>query len=51
MDKEEIELFELIEEVLKKQASQKLRGLNDYNILNVVRKASEEVGMHSNVIH
>ena len=51
MDKEEIELFELIDDILKKQESQKLRGLNDYNILNVVRKASEEVGMHSNVIY
>ncbi|CAA6801991.1 MAG: Unknown protein [uncultured Sulfurovum sp.] len=51
MDKEYIELFKLIEEVSSKQEAQKMRGLNDYNMVNVVRKASHEVGMHSNVIY
>jgi len=50
MDNEYIELFELIEDIVEEQESQKLRGLNDYNMVNVVRKASHEVGMHSNVI-
>jgi len=50
MNKEYIELFKLIENILKQQKSQKLRGFNDYNMVNVVRKASHEVGMHSNVI-
>lgn len=43
--------FEVIREFKNKQASQKMRGLNDYNIVNVVRKANHEVGMHSNVIY
>ena len=51
---EEIEYkknFEKLKEFQEKQTRQKLRGLNDYNMVNVVRKASEEVGMHSNVIY
>ncbi len=51
MDKEYIELFKLIEDILSKQEAQKMQGLNDYNMVNVVRKASHEVGMHSNVIY
>jgi hypothetical protein len=51
MDKEYIELFKLIEDVSSKQEAQKMRGLNDYNMVNIVRKASHEVGMHSNVIY
>lgn len=51
MDKSYIELFEFIEGIIQKQESQKLRGLNDYNIVNVVQKASCEVGMHSKVIY
>ena len=51
MDNKYIELFQLIEDILIKQEAQKMRGLNDYNMVNVVRKASHEVGMHSNVIY
>jgi len=43
--------FEAIRQLKDKQLSQKARGLNDYNIVNVVRKANHEVGMHSNVIY
>ena len=50
MDTEYIELFSLVESILDKQRKQKLRGLNDYNMVNVVRKETQEVGMHSNVI-
>ncbi len=35
----------------EKQDKQKQHGLNDYNMVNVVRKATHEVGMHSNVIY
>ena len=51
MNKEYIKLFKLIEDILSKQRAQKMQGLNDYNMVNVVRKASHEVGMHSNVIY
>lgn len=44
-------LFKFIQELETKQAQQKLRGLNDYNMVNVVRSAFHEVGMHSNVIY
>ena len=33
------------------QTKQKQRGLNDYNMVNIVRKETNEVGMHSNVIY
>jgi len=33
------------------QIKQKQQGLNDYNMVNIVRKATHEVGMHSNVIY
>ncbi|UTJ05708.1 PD-(D/E)XK nuclease family protein [Arcobacter roscoffensis] len=36
---------------LSEQEKQKQRGLNDYNIVNLVRKENAEVGMHSNVIY
>lgn len=42
---EEIKLFK------EEQKKQKQRGLNDYNMVNVVRKENAEVGMHSNVIY
>jgi hypothetical protein len=42
---------EKIEEFKKIQCQQKQNGLNDYNMTNIVRKASEEVGMHSNIIY
>lgn len=44
------DLFFLLENVAKKQDGQKKRGLNNYNMVNVVRKATHEVGMHSNII-
>ena len=45
------DLFILIENIIKKQEEQKKRGLNNYNMVNVVRKATHEVGMHSNIIY
>lgn len=50
MDKKYKELFSKINAILDKQNKQRLRGLNDYNMVNVVRKETHEVGMHSNVI-
>lgn len=44
-------LFVLVEQTITKQNQQKLRGLNDYNMVNIVRKANEEVGMHSNILY
>ncbi|MEA2099648.1 MAG: PD-(D/E)XK nuclease family protein [Campylobacterota bacterium] len=43
--------FKTIKEFKAQQAKQKMRGLNDYNMVNVVRKENLEVGMHSNVIY
>jgi len=43
--------FEALKKFKEKQTLQKMRGLNDYNMVNVVRKESHEVGMHSNVIY
>jgi len=51
METEFSNLFSFIENTIKKQEQQKLRGLNDYNMVNVVRKANHEVGMHSNVLY
>ncbi len=51
MDTKYIELFSWIETILDKQQKQKFRGLNNYNMVNVVRKATHEVGMHSNIIY
>ena len=45
------EFFEQIKEFKEEQNKQKQRGLNDYNMVNVVRKATHEVGMHSNIIY
>ena len=45
------EFFNKIKILKEEQEKQKKRGLNDYNMVNVVRKESHEVGMHSNVIH
>jgi hypothetical protein len=45
------EFFKQIKKFKEEQAKQKQRGLNDYNILTAVRKAYEEVGMHSNFIY
>ena len=43
--------FEDMLEMLTKQEEQKKRGHNDFNILSIVRKKSEEVGLHSNFIY
>jgi hypothetical protein len=43
--------FEDIQNFKILQQKQKMRGLNDYNIVNVVRHESAEVGMHSNIIY
>jgi len=45
------DFFNLIKDFKKKQEEQKRKGLNDYNMVNVVRKETVEVGMHSNVIY
>ncbi|MEA2018116.1 MAG: PD-(D/E)XK nuclease family protein [Campylobacterota bacterium] len=46
-----INFFEEVKKFQEKQKKQKQRGLNDYNMVNVVRKENAEVGMHSNVIY
>ncbi len=51
MTNEYKDLFSLLNNIDKKQDSQKQRGLNNYNMVNVVRKATHEVGMHSNIIY
>jgi hypothetical protein len=50
-DKKYKDFFEQIKKFKDIQTKQKQRGLNDYNMVNVVRKATHEVGMHSNVIY
>ncbi len=45
------EFFNKVEAFKEKQNAQKQRGLNDYNMVNVVRSETAEVGMHSNVIY
>jgi hypothetical protein len=42
--------FEEIKKFKEEQEKQKQRGLNDYNMVNVVRKETHEVGMHSNIL-
>jgi hypothetical protein len=51
MEKKYGEFFKQMKEFKKQQDEQKNRGLNNYNMVNVVRKANKEVGMHSNVIY
>ena len=53
MDKTEpySNFFKKLQEFIIKQNEQKKRGLNDYNMVNVVRSETSEVGMHSNVIY
>ena len=50
-DEKYINFFEKIKLFKEEQKKQKQRGLNDYNMVNVVRKENAEVGMHSNVIY
>lgn len=50
-DEKYIDFFEKIRLFKEEQKKQKKRGLNDYNMVNVVRKENAEVGMHSNVIY
>ncbi len=50
MDTEYIELFSLIESTLDKQRKQKLRGLNDFNLLTTVLNYHDEVRLHSRMI-
>lgn len=45
------QFFEEVKKFQAEQQKQKMRGLNDYNMVNVVRKENAEVGMHSNVIY
>ncbi|MFA6139003.1 MAG: PD-(D/E)XK nuclease family protein [Sulfurimonas sp.] len=45
------QFFEEVKNFQVEQQKQKMRGLNDYNMVNVVRKENAEVGMHSNVIY
>lgn len=52
MNKKELQLLkEKIEEFKIEQQKQKVRGLNNYNIMNILRKPYEEVGLHSNFIY
>ena len=51
LDEKYINFFEKIKLFKEEQKKQKQRGLNDYNMVNVVRKENSEVGMHSNVIY
>lgn len=50
-EKDYKDFFDKFTEFKAEQSEQKARGLNDYNMVNVVRKATHEVGMHSNVIY
>ena len=50
-DKKYEKFFQEIKEFLAEQKLQRLRGLNDYNILKVVRSPNEEVGLHSRFLH
>ncbi len=50
-DKKYKEFFKEIKEFLAEQKLQRLRGLNDYNILKVVRNPNEEVGLHSRFLY
>ena len=43
--------FKKIEKFKEEEQQQKLRGLNNYNIMGVLRKLHAEVGMHSNFIY
>ena len=45
------ELIKKIHNFQYEQQRQKLRGLNNYNIMKVLRKPHAEVGMHSNFIY
>lgn len=46
-----IVFFEEIKSFLEKQKRQRMRDLNDYNILNVARNENQEIGIHFNVIY
>jgi len=43
--------FDSIHQYIAKRNQQIDNGVNDYNMVNVVRKENAEVGMHSNVIY
>lgn len=47
VDKDYQAFFNLILKFKEEQEKQKQSGLNDYNILNVVRDEYSEVGLHS----
>lgn len=51
MDDKYTQLFSIINSTLQKQQEQKQRGINDYNMVSVVRRPTHEVGMHSNVLY
>lgn len=51
MEEKYIQLFSKINYILLIQKEQKQRGINDYNMVSVVRKPTHEVGMHSNVLY
>ena len=51
MEEKYDDFFNAMADFIEKRELQKLRGINDYNIVNVVRKENAEVGMHSNVIY
>lgn len=50
LSKEYKSFFDAIKSVIEKQKQQKMRGLNDYNILTTVLNAHDEVRLHSRMI-
>jgi len=51
LDNQFTDLFTDLQKVINRQKQQKLRGLNDYNLLTAVLKASDEVKLHSRFIY
>lgn len=43
--------FNKLDEFKKKQIIEKQQGINDFNILSIIRNKNEEVGLHSNLIY
>ncbi len=51
MNKKYDDFFQNIKNFNLIRQKQKMRGLNDYNMVNIVRNEMHEVGMHSNIIY
>jgi len=50
MEQKYIDFFEEIKKIQDKIKAQKKRGLNDFNLLTIVRKYHEEIYLHSKMI-